>query len=86
MCKCPVNTPQQFKLHIQSPRHSAEVQKAAQQNNSNRSSPTDAPVPGQPLSPDPSDLQHLVTRSQVKATPGFSPCDRSPGMYILEKN
>ncbi|XP_076450755.1 uncharacterized protein LOC143286826 isoform X2 [Babylonia areolata] len=76
-CKCPLNTLEQFRLHVNSPRHNAEVEKAKKQDHSNRSSPTDAGDVAQNNlsatrnSPDPSDLQHLVTRSSVKTTPGL---------------
>ena len=80
VCKCPLNTAEQFRLHVNSPKHNAELEKSKKQTGSNRSSPIDAGE-GVPLNipastglavvaPDPSDLQHLVVRSSVKTMPG----------------
>ncbi|KAL8618754.1 hypothetical protein ACOMHN_015164 [Nucella lapillus] len=70
-CKCPLNTIDQFRLHVNSPRHNAEVEKVKKQDHSNRSSPVDgehSSLPAARTSPDPSDLQHLVTRSNLVRT------------------
>ena len=90
VCKCPLNTPEQFRLHTNSPRHNTEVEKSRKKDNSNRSSPIDTPPPqssGQlpplpPLPPppqaatgtDPSDFQHLVLTRSSVKT--------TPGAYV----
>ena len=76
VCRCPLNTPEQFRLHVNSPRHNDQVEKSKQQEHSNRSSLIDPLNVGQLSSPtvgatgpDPTDLQ-LLTRFSVKLTPG----------------
>ena len=51
VCKCPLNTPEQFKLHVNSPKHNSEVEKSKQQEHIGRSSPVDTPSLVQPSSP-----------------------------------
>ena len=95
VCKVPLNTPEQFKLHVNSPRHNSEVEKSKQQEHIDWSSPVDTPSMVQPSSPSAAQLSLPSTAqlsSPTAGTAGPDPTDfqhltrfstkPTPGAYV----